>query len=290
MLQFYDMMTPRQMKNYLIRLIFLLGLPVYCLPVSSTEQGQSDLQVLASIHPLALVAASVVAPEQLDILVPTSTTPHDFAFRPSDIRRIQRADIIFWSGPESEPYLQKFAQRWPDKTWINVAEGHSSDHSHGSHWWLSAEMMIAAQARLAKAVGKSNEPFSQQIRQLITQSEQRLSAVKEQGFFVFHQAYDHWVEERGLNQIGSFTLSPEQKPGLRTLNKMREQLAQGDVHCVFTEPQFSPAIVRSVTRGLSINQGELDPLGSHISVTKQGYADFLNDLTQRFVECLTSDN
>lgn len=289
MLQFYDMMTSRQMKNYPMRLILLFCLPFYCLLASSEERSGTDLRVLASVHPLALVAASVVAAEQLDTLVPMNITPHDFAFRPSDIRRIQQADIIFWSGEESEPYLKKFAKRWPQKTWIDVSQGQSKDGLHDTHWWLSAELMIRAQARLADALGESSDDFAQQIQSVISDAEVHLAPLKQQGFFVFHQAYDHWVQERGLSQVGSFTLSPEQKPGLRTLNKMRDQLAAGDIHCVFTEPQFSPAIVRSVTRDLEINLGELDPLGSHISVTKQGYADFLNDLTQRFVECLKTD-
>lgn len=68
---------------------------------------------------------------------------------------------------------------------------------------------------------------------------------------------------------------------------MRQQLEQHQLSCVFTEPQFSSALVSSVIGELPVQTVELDPLGRHISVTKQGYAEFLNDLTQRFVRCLT---
>lgn len=31
--------------------------------------------------------------------------------------------------------------------------------------------------------------------------------------------------------------------------------------CVFSEPQFTPAVVQSVMRGSDVAKGELDPLG-----------------------------
>ncbi|MCH2041955.1 MAG: zinc ABC transporter substrate-binding protein [Saccharospirillaceae bacterium] len=283
MLQFYDTNRPEQM-TYTFRLLFF---SLFMLPVMSSAD---ETKVLASVHPLALIAASVA--DNLDTLVPQSTTPHDFAFRPSDIRKVKDADIIFWSGAESEPYLARFEKRWPDKVWIDISApvhqpGTSDDHNHDAHWWLAPELAITAQQALAQALNKESQ-FEQQLRAQLKLSRQQLLPVKQLGFFVFHRAYDHWVNYFGLNQLGSFTLSPEQKPGLKRLNAMREQLASGDVRCIFTEPQFEPKLVSSVTRGLDIPAGELDPLGIHISVTKHGYAEFVRDLTQRFVSCLAA--
>lgn len=308
MLQFYDTKPPEQMINSFRLSAFLLVVLLAVLNAEAVEpslQLKSQLQappqlqsqaqsqpvtVLASLHPLALIAASVAY--DVKTLVPLNITPHDFAFRPSDIRRLQAADIILWAGIESEPYLERFVQRWPDKVWIDISEGHASeggDHNHDGHWWLSPEMAIRAQQRLTQALG-AKSTFEDEVREQLRHSHQQLAPLSERGFFVFHQAYDHWVEYFDLNQLGSFTLSPEQKPGLRSLNQMRSQLARGDVTCVFTEPQFSPALVASVTRGLDIRLGELDPLGVHISVTKDGYAEFIRDLTQRFVHCLADSD
>lgn len=270
-----------------LRLLFFSW---FLLPATSFA---NEPKVLASIHPLALIAASVAS--DLDTLVPATVTPHDFAFRPSDIRKVQQADIVFWAGAESEPYLERFVQRWPDKIWIDVSapahkssatQTHNDKHQHDTHWWLNPELAIKAQHALAKALGK-NSDFEKRIRRQLSESERLLGAVKKQGFFVFHQAYDQWVTYFGLNQLGAFTVSPEQKPGLKRLNQMRQQLVAGDVVCVFSEPQFEPKLVSSVMRGLKIRRGELDPLGVHISVTKHGYAEFISDLTQRFVSCLS---
>ena len=246
--------------------------------------------VLASVHPLALVAASVVPEQNLKVLVPAGMTPHDFALRPSDIDLIQNADIILWSGAQAEPYLKGFARRWPDKIWLDVSSIDPSSRITDPHWWLAPEVMKQAQAQLAELVGADAGPFAAAVDTAMQESRTLLQPVRQRGFFVFHRAYDHWVAALGLNQVGSFTLSPEQKPGMRTLQTMREQLQRGDVVCVFSEPEFSPALVDSLTEGLQVGRGELDPLGVNIKRQPMGYPMFLLDLANRANRCLNAVN
>jgi len=251
--------------------------------------------VLATVHPLALVAASITPTQELQVLVPTGMTPHDFSLRPSDVDKVQSADVIFWAGEDAEPYLAGFVHRWPDKVWIDVASlaaddevhDHAEHGHHDPHWWLDPLTIMSAQAELARALDKDPKPFADALQAQIESSYQQLTGVQQRGFFVFHRAYDHWVELMKLKQMGSFTLSPEQKPGLKTLQAMRQQLAAGDVVCVFSEPEFSPALVDSMVRGLDIARGELDPMAAHIRLSEDGYLVFLQDLTERFVRCLS---
>jgi zinc transport system substrate-binding protein len=244
------------------------------------------MKVLASIHPLGLIAASVTPLENLEVLVPEGITPHDFSLRPSDIDRLQEADVILWSGRQAEPYLAGFARRWPDKTWIDLSSFALEGQVRDPHYWLSVPISLKAQQALAEALGVTSDDFSRQVERVVVYSDEVLAPVKDRGFFVFHRAYDHWVNERGLNQVGAFTLTPEQKPGMRTLQLMRDQLRGGDVACVFREPEYSPALVVKVVGDLRVKQGELDPLGTHISLSKDGYPYFLRDMADRAVNCL----
>ena len=273
---------------------------VFSVAILSTAQAWAGPSVLATLHPLGLVAASVTPVEDLQVLLPAGVTPHDFSLRPSDIGKLQKADVIFWGGEEAEPYLASFVQRWPDKAWVDVSafadedeHGHSDEHHahedvhHDPHWWLSPDTMIEAQAALADKLDADAAPFATELQAQIQRSQQQLQPLQEQGFFVFHRAYDHWVELMGLNQVGAFTLSPEQKPGMKTLQAMRQQLALGNVVCVFSEPEFSPALVDSTVRGLDVKRGELDPMAANITLSVDGYARYLQDLTDRFSACLS---
>lgn len=244
------------------------------------------MKVLASIHPLGLIAASVTSQENLEVLVPEGISPHDFSLRPSDIDRLQEADVIIWSGRQAEPYLAGFARRWPDKIWIDLSSYALEDQVRDPHYWLSIPIALQAQQVLADTVGADSAAFRRQVERAVEYSDDVLFPVKDRGFFVFHRAYDHWVDERGLNQVGAFTLTPEQKPGMRTLQLMRDQLRAGDVACVFREPEYSPALVVKVVGDLRVKQGELDPLGTHVSLTQDGYPYFLRDMADRAVNCL----
>ena len=276
------------MKNLpllLISLLLSLSLSSQAAPISH----EPPYKVLATVHPLALMAASLVETEQLSVLLPPGMTPHDFSLRPSDIDVIQSADVIIWSGAQTEPYLSGFARRWPDKIWIDVSQLRTEGQPNDGHWWFSPTMMVRAQQQLANALELPAGNFAADVDAALQRADQLLTPLRDRGFFVFHRAYDHWVQAMQLKQVGAFTLSPEQKPGLKTLQRMRDQLTSGEVVCVFSEPEFSPALVQSVVRGLDVKQGELDPVASHISVTKTGYPDFIQDLSQRFATCLSPD-
>lgn len=273
------------MTNYVISLcIAFLGM---CSAASYGSTDSNKPSVLASVHPLALVAASVVPKGNLSVLVPPTMTPHDFSLRPSDIDLIQAADIIIWGGVESEPYLKGFARRWPDKTWINVADMHSPGMPLDPHWWFSPDLMKQLQAALASHFDADSAEFARRVDQVMTDNDALLADVRNRGFFVFHRAYDHWVNALQLNQLGAFTLSPERRPGLRTLRQMRKQLERGDVVCVFSEPEFSQALVQRLTEGLEIGRGELDPMAANIALAEDGYVAMLSDMAARTLSCLS---
>ena len=268
-------------------------------PAMAASADDNAPVVLASVHPLGLVAASVVPANHLKVLVPAGMTPHDFALRPSDIDVIQNADIILWSGPDSEPYLKGFAQRWPDKVWIDASSiGKTlyqqdpqligAEAINDPHWWFSAEVAGQLQNRLADEMGVSHQDFDQQLQAALEYSHDLLADVKERGFFVFHRAYDHWVHTMGLNMKGAFTLSPEQKPGIRTLQEMRLQLQRGDVVCVFSEPMFSPAMIDRIVEGVEVGRAELDPMAMQIPLQADGYPQLIRDMAERAHDCLAA--
>ena len=65
-------------------------------------------------------------------------------------------------------------------------------------------------------------------------------------------------------------------------------MRSGEVACVFSEPQFTPAVVESVMRGSDVAKGVLDPLGSDIDVKVGSYFTFLNEMAGSFEQCLSA--
>jgi len=65
-------------------------------------------RVLVSIAPIhSLTAAIMEGAGEPELLVPGNVSDHDYAMRPSDIRKIAGADLVVWIGGSLETYLAK---------------------------------------------------------------------------------------------------------------------------------------------------------------------------------------
>ncbi len=74
-----------------------------------TVPAQAGVQVLTSIKPLQLIAAAVQdgTGSTPQVLLPPGASPHEYSLRPSDLRNLQQADLLYWIGPDLETFLEK---------------------------------------------------------------------------------------------------------------------------------------------------------------------------------------
>ncbi|MEH0688806.1 zinc ABC transporter substrate-binding protein ZnuA [Vibrio cholerae] len=287
-------------------------LPLLLLIVSSKSVMASD--IIASIKPIQLISYELtLGINEPDVLLAANTSPHDYALRPSDVRRINQADLIIWFGPELEPFLDKILEGRDnvltlskiDDLPLREYQGDHHDHdghdhgSHDPHFWMgvdtASQVAKAISAKLIEidpsqqAAYQANlTQFEARLRQQHNEIAAQLSKVKDQGYYVFHDAYGYFEEDYGLNQLGFFTVSPERKPGAKTLIAIRQALSKKEAKCVFSEPQYTPAVVESVTRNTDVNQGVLDPIGADIVVEAGGYFNFMQQMADSFEQCLSN--
>ncbi|ELB2960854.1 zinc ABC transporter substrate-binding protein ZnuA [Vibrio parahaemolyticus] len=271
------------------------------------------ITVLTSIKPIQLMVTEltegVTTPE---VLVQSNASPHDYSLRPSDVKKVASADLVIWYGHDLEPFLEKVVSNRastltlseiPNLALREFDSEHSHDHdghdhgSHDPHFWLGikpvkqvAQAVVNKLAEIdpanAKTYSNNLVKFEEQLAAKDKEIEQQLAPVKNQGYFVFHDAYGYFEERYQLNNLGHFTVTPDRKPGAKTLIQIRKTLGSGNVACVFSEPQFTPAVVESVMRGSNVAKGELDPLGSAIIVEPGSYFNLLGNMADSFAQCL----
>lgn len=292
------------MKHFLSALTILLFSTTYA----------HATNVLTSIKPIQLIALELTKDVTTpDVLLGANTSPHDYALKPSDVKRTRAADLVVWYGHDLEPYLEKVLEGQNNVLTISEIEGlelrefagghhdHHDGHDHGSHdphFWLGHKSTLqvaeAMTAKLLEIDPENKTQYEQNLKEfestLAKQFESikaQLQPVSEAGYYVFHDAYGYFEQDFPLNHLGYFTVSPDRKPGAKTLISIRKALAKNDAKCVFSEPQFTPAVVQSVTRGSDAKMGVLDPLGTDIEVAAGGYFKFKQQLADSFSECLT---
>ncbi|MCL4111107.1 UNVERIFIED_CONTAM: hypothetical protein GTU68_033414 [Idotea baltica] len=223
--------------------------------------------------------------------------------------------MVIWFGPDLEAFLTKVIGskenviEISEIPGINLREFGHEDHdaheghhhgSHDPHFWLGIDQVEVAanyiSAKLietdpdnAMAYQENLDSFLIALKEKQQSIHEQLAPVKDKGYYVFHDAYGYFEQEFELNNLGHFTVSPERKPGAKSLIAIKKTLVRDNVQCVFAEPQFTPAVIESVTRGSSTKQGQLDPIGSSVEVKSGSYFEFLQQLTDSYTSCLTGN-
>lgn len=211
-------------------------------------------------------------------------------------------ELVEHSGEEKEDkHDHKHDHKHEHKHSHNHAHhDHSHDgHSHDEDWhiWLSpkASEHIAEQIaeRLSQQLPEQKAKIAENLANfkatLATKNSEiakQLEPVKSKGYYTFHDAYGYFEEAYGLKSLGSFTINPTVAPGAKTLNAIKKSIAQKKVQCLFAEPQFTPKVIESLSKGTSAKVGQLDPLGAKIELSKNAYPEFLQSLADQFGGCL----
>ncbi|MFQ5761025.1 MAG: metal ABC transporter solute-binding protein, Zn/Mn family, partial [Acidiferrobacterales bacterium] len=104
---------------------------------------------------------------------------------------------------------------------------------------------------------------------------------------VFHDAYQYLESYYGLNVVGSITVSPEQRPGVQRLKALQLKIKGLGARCIFSEPQFESALMKTMIEDTSAKRGILDPLGSILSPGPDAYFDMMNANVSAIIDCLS---
>ena len=157
-------------------------------------------------------------------------------------------------------------------------------------------MVRAAVAALARADPENAPGYRrngastiEQIEALDRELGRVLAPVRERPYVVFHDAYQYFEKRYRLSAAGAVAVSPERPPGARRLAEIRASIAALDAICVFTEPQFRPALVETLIAGSTARSATLDPLGAALPAGPEAYFALMRGLAGSLVGCLSPD-
>ncbi|AUG38393.1 MULTISPECIES: zinc ABC transporter substrate-binding protein ZnuA [Pseudomonas] len=287
------------------------------------SSAQAEVRVLTSIKPLQLIAAAVqdgiAVPE---VLLPPGASPHNYALRPSDVRKVQSVELLYWIGPDMESFLPRVlkgrtlpslaVQDLPglklrhfaedNHSHAEEADEHDHDHRPGSldaHLWLSpvnarviadrmAADLSAADPANAARYQSNAKAFDARLDALDARLKTRLAPIAGKPYFVFHEAFDYFEDAYGLKHAGVFSVAAEVQPGAQHVAAMRTRLQEVGKTCVFSEPPLRPRLAETLVAGLPVKLAELDALGGYTPASAQGYEQVLEKLGNDLAGCLES--
>lgn len=308
----------------------LQGLFSITLLFSSTNDVIAAPQVLVTIKPIhSLVANVMQGVSTPELLIEGNHSPHTFTLKPSQMRKLENADLIFWVGELLETSLEKTLQHaienqhivelidTPGLQQLDVRDEHhwsqqiqksaesAHQHQHNSsidpHIWLSpfnasrmvqyiSDTLVQLDPQNAVQYQANARQTLQRIQQLDQQISQQLSLVANRPYVVFHDAYQHFERHYQLNSIAAVAISPDRLPGARHISDIKQRIKALNVVCIFNETQFSSQLVNSISEGSKVNTGSLDPLGASLTAGPDAWFQLMQNLGNSISGCLSANH
>ncbi|KTS74317.1 zinc ABC transporter substrate-binding protein ZnuA [Pantoea stewartii] len=100
-----------------------VGFTLAALAFATAVALPAHANVVASIKPVGFIASAIadgVTP--VEVLLPDGASEHDYALRPSDVKRLQNADLVVWVGPEMEAFMTKSAAALSEKKNLEIVQ------------------------------------------------------------------------------------------------------------------------------------------------------------------------
>ena len=313
------------------------------LGTAQTAPAAEPLNVVVTIKPVHSLASAVMqGAGEPQLLIDGAGSPHSYAMKPSQARRLNSADIIIRVSETLETFLEKpiaslssqakiiTLAEIPGLKLLPVREGgafdehgheHEDEHEHGaehpdhaaaseehdhaheqeghdSHLWLNPANAAAIADHLVLAFAEARPEMADiftanakalkaRLDELDTSLRRTLAPLKGKPFIVFHDAYQYFEDAYGVPAAGSVTLSPERQIGAARLQEIRRKIGEASAACVFSEPQFTPKLLATITEGTDARTGVLDPLGADLPSGSEQYFQLMTNLATNLTQCLS---
>lgn len=274
-------------------------------------------QVVVTLKPLhALVSGVMEGVNTPHLLLSGGESPHTYTLKPSQVKILHQAQLVVWVGTAIESFLVKPLQTLPQtvrafsileikQLYLHPArrggvweDEHHETQEHGidQHVWLdprNAQLIVQAVAQQLQHIDPENQlkyienanRLTARLDALDHQLQQQLHHAKNIALMVFHDAYQYFESRYGLSVVGSISISPENRPSAKRLHQLRERIQSAKVRCIFSEPQFESTLIDTLTEGLNIKQGTLDPNGMELHAGREAYFGLLMNLAKSVRSC-----
>ncbi|WP_321326652.1 zinc ABC transporter substrate-binding protein [Thiomicrorhabdus sp.] len=272
----------------------------------------------ASPHGFQLKPSNIKTLKESDLVLWVGTPVDHWMKKPLQNITVPKQSLL--SVPDVEQLAIRQGGLWERKKHHHDEDEdeheHEHEHEHESshnsemsqmdgHIWMSfnnaqsfikvvSDQLQLLKPQQAKIIQQKTQDWLLQLAMVDLKIQSQLTPVKDVPYMVLHDAFHYFSNRYNLNGIGSIQLNPTISPSLKRVAELREKIKQGDVRCVFKEPQFPAKRVYAVTKNLKVKVGSLDPIGLVSKEYQQKnsadylpYDVFLEQLSNQFYDCLS---
>jgi ABC-type Zn uptake system ZnuABC Zn-binding protein ZnuA len=203
---------------------------------------------------------------RVESLVPKGGEVHTFDPKPSDIRRVTEARLVFRNGLGLDDWLGDLVEdAGTSASVVALAEdladveylgGDEPGEATNPHLWMNVEYASRYAERIADELTALDPPGAATYAANLAAYQDRLAALDDDArtrigaipaadrtVVAFHDALAYFAAAYGLTIDGTVVDSPGQEPSARDVALLASRIKDRRIRAIFGEAQFNPVVV-----------------------------------------------
>lgn len=284
--------------------------------IDNKTKAKTKLQVITSIKPIQMIVLAIAGDNaQSEQLIPDFASPHNYSFKPSDIRKVKKADVVFRIDEHMETQLETIFKSLESKIKvISLAEtkglkllesaGNHDEHESENHekvdfhiWTSPKNALIMATSvvetlseldpKNATDYQRNFAKFSAQLKIESDSISAKLIKYQKSPYIVFHNSWQYFSNAFGLQNPIVIDMHESVSSGVKTIRIIREKIRADKIGCVFYDTTISESRLKLLTE--NVNTANIDVLAKDIEMNQSAYIDWLKQLTEQVETCLSAN-
>mgnify|MGYP006273778761 CR=1 FL=1 len=241
-------------------------------------QAQAQLKITTTTGMIGDLVENIARDKaQVQTLMGVGVDPHLYKATQGDIRKLSRADIIFYNGLHLEgkmqPIFEKMQRRQtvvavtadlPEKRLI------AYDALHDPHVWFDVPLWQSVADKVAATLSakdpanadtyqKNLRAYQQQLGQLDAWVRDQMTKIPkgQRVLITAHDAFGYFGKAYGLEVMGLQGISTAGEFGLQDIKRLKDIIVERGIHAVFVETSVSPKFIESLVEGVQAEGQQL---------------------------------
>lgn len=258
-------------------IISIVGIAVMIAGCAKPDDGQSSGGAIKVTTTIGMITDAVqnVGGEHVAVtgLMGEGVDPHVYKAKQGDVRRLEKADIIFYNGLYLEAQMGEVLRKMDGKK-KTVAVGESLDESqllvgdpngvgaYDPHIWFDVtnwmrvvetirDELKALDPKHADNYDRNAEAYLEQLSELHQYALEQISSIpKERRVLVTaHDAFGYFGRAYDIEVLGLQGISTAAETGLKDVSDLRDYMIEHGIRAIFSETSVNDKSVKAVIEG-----------------------------------------
>ena len=255
------------------------------------EAARAPRGVAVTIPPLAAIVRAVADPEaHIHVVLPPGASPHAFEPRPSDVRAVAEARVLFFVDPSLDGWVARLGPAHARA--LLEAIPLASRPADDPHFWLDPVAVRQVLPTVVRGLCEEDptscaayearqSAFAARLEALDRRIRQATEPVGGRPFVTAEPFLTWYAARYGLDVAAVVEPIPGKEPSPAALEALVKTARAREAHVLFVQTQLPDRSARALAEATGLDVVALDPLGDGTD-----YERLLVSLTDRVVEAL----